>query len=115
MSLTLPTIIRLGVEGDVEKNTKLELGGVWENWAVQRSIAVRPINVVARDVPGIGDVQAQPVSLTTNMRATWALNLGGTHDLSRLLRGGRRLAVHGGMMYESSSLAPRDLSATTID
>ena len=115
LSVTLPTIIRLGVEGDLDRNTKVELGGVWENWAVERSITVRPINVIARDVPGVGNVKAEPVTLSTNMRATWALNLGGTHDLSRFLRGGRRLSANGGFMYESSALAPRDLSAATID
>ena len=115
MSLTLPTIIRLGVEGDLERNTKVELGGVWENWAAQRSITVRPIHVTARNVPGVGDVQADPVSLATNMRATWAVNLGGTHDLTRFLRNGRRLSANGGFMFESSALAPRDLSATTLD
>lgn len=114
MSVTLPTIVRLGVEADIDPRTKLELAGTWENWATQRSITVRPIGVVARDVPGIGDVRAEPVSLATNMRATWALHLGGTHDLSRLLRQ-RKLLVHGGFMFESSSLAARDLSPTTLD
>lgn len=114
MSLTLPTIIRLGVEGDVDPNTKVELGGTWENWAVQRNISVRPIGVIARDVPGVGDVRAEPVSLATNMRATWAVNLGGTHDFSRYLRG-RKLFGNAGFMFETSSLAPRDLSATTLD
>ncbi|MEY4511678.1 MAG: hypothetical protein RLZZ450_3800, partial [Pseudomonadota bacterium] len=47
-------------------------------------------------------------------RATWALNLGGTHDFSRYLHG-RKLFGHAGFMFESSSLAPRDLSATTVD
>jgi long-subunit fatty acid transport protein len=114
MEVALPTIIRLGVEGDVERNTKVELGGTWENWGVQRSIAVRPIGVIAREVPGIGDVQAEPVTLTTNMRPTWALNLGGTHDFSRYLHG-RKLFGNAGFMYESSSLSTRDLSPTTID
>ncbi|MDB4974266.1 MAG: rane protein in aromatic hydrocarbon degradation [Myxococcaceae bacterium] len=115
MSFDLPTIIRLGIEGDLDENTKVELGGVWENWAVQKNLTVRPIRVTARDVPGVGDVQAQPVSLATNQRATWALNLGGTHELSRFMPRRRRLFAHGGFMYESSSFAPRDLSATSID
>jgi long-subunit fatty acid transport protein len=114
MSLTLPTIIRLGVEGDLDPNTKVELGGTWENWAAQRNISVRPIGVVAHDVPGVGDVRAEPVSLATNMRATWAVNLGGTHDFSRFLHG-RKLFGNAGFMFETSSLAPRDLSATTLD
>ncbi|MDB4988973.1 MAG: rane protein in aromatic hydrocarbon degradation [Myxococcaceae bacterium] len=115
MSFDLPTIIRLGIEGDLDKNTKIELGGTWENWAVQRNITVRPIHVTAQDVPGVGNVQAQPVSLGTNQRATWAMNLGGTHELTRFTKNKRGLFAHGGFMYESSSFAPRDLSATSID
>jgi long-chain fatty acid transport protein len=115
MELKLPTIIRLGVEGDVERNTKVELAGTWENWAVQDSVTVRPVGVVARDVPGVGDVEAQPVTLARNMRPTWALHLGGTHDLRWLRRDKLHLNINGGVMFESSSLAERDLSPTTID
>ncbi|HEY6876799.1 MAG TPA: outer membrane protein transport protein [Polyangiales bacterium] len=115
MELKLPTIIRLGVEGDVERNTKVELAGTWENWGVQRSVTVRPLGVYAHDVPGVGDVKAQPLTLARNLRPTWALHLGGTHDLHWARRDDLRLNVNAGFMFESSSLAPRDLSATTID
>ncbi len=115
MELKLPTIIRLGVEGDVERNTKVELTGTWENWGVQQNVTVKPIGVFARNVPGVGDVQAQPVSLARNLRPTWALALGGTHDLHWARKDHKRLNVNAGIMYESSSMGPRDLSATTID
>ncbi|HEX5659486.1 MAG TPA: outer membrane protein transport protein [Polyangiales bacterium] len=115
MELKLPTIIRLGVEGDVERNTKLELDGTWENWGVQKSVTVTPLGVYARNVPGVGDVQAQPVTLARNLRPSWAIALGGTHDLHWLRKDDLRLHVNAGILYESSSLSTRDLSATTID
>ncbi len=115
MEIKLPTIIRLGVEGDLTPGTQLELAGTWENWANQKSIQVKPIDVYARDIPSIGDLKAESVSLTRNMRATWAVQLGGTHDLSALVSGRRKLAVHAGAMFESSSVAPRDLSPSVVD
>jgi long-chain fatty acid transport protein len=115
MELKLPTIIRLGVEGDVERNTKLELAGTWENWGVQKAITVTPVGVIAHNVPGVGDVQATPVSLARNQKPTWALNLGGTHDLHWARKDNLRLNLNGGFMFESSSFGARDLSATTID
>jgi long-chain fatty acid transport protein len=115
MELKLPTIIRLGVEGDIERNSKLELAGSWENWGVQKSVTVNPLGVYARNVPGVGDVQAQAVTLARNMRPTWSVALGGTHDLHWARRDNLRLNLNAGVMYESSSMGKRDLSATTID
>ena len=115
MEFVLPTIVRAGVEVDVYRPLTVELAMTWENWAAQQNVNVRPIGVVARNVPNVGDIRAQPVELARNIQNVWALHLGGTHDFSQFLRAGRVLLLHAGAMYESSSFDSRDLSPTTID
>lgn len=115
MDFMLPTIVRVGVEVDVTRALSIELAATWENWAAQRNVNVRPVNVVARDVPSVGDVRAQPVELARNIQNVWALHLGGSHDLSQFMPEKQLLAVNAGAMLESSSFEPRDLSATTVD
>lgn len=115
MEVALPMVIRLGVEFRPLKSLRTEIGGTWENWSEQSSITVNPKGVIARDVPGIGDVAADKVTLARNMRDTWSLNIGGTYDLAPLVRSRRAFAANAGFMYESSSFQNRDLSVTTID
>lgn len=115
MEFVLPTIARLGVEVDVTRAMTVELAGTFENWASQQNITVRPIGVVARNVPSVGDIKAEPVELARNIQNVWAVHLGGTHDFSQFLPRERMLAVHAGAMFETSSFDPRYLSATTID
>jgi long-chain fatty acid transport protein len=115
MEFILPTIVRAGVEVDIYEPLSVELAGTWENWASQSTIEVRPKGVRANDVPGVGTVVTQPVSLARNIRDTWAVHLGGTHDLTQYMHKGRKLAVNAGFMFETSSFAPRDLSPITID
>lgn len=115
MEFILPTIVRAGVEVDIYDPLSVELAGTWENWASQSTIEVRPKGVLANEVPGVGTVVTQPVSLARNIRDTWAVHLGGTHDLSQFMPKRRKLAAHAGFMFETSSFAPRDLSPITID
>lgn len=114
-TILLPTIARLGVEVDLTEMLKMELAGTWENWAAQRSIEVRPIDVVARDVPGVGDVRAQTVTVARDMNNSWALHLGATQDLTVYMPKHRRFLVHGGFMLESSAIHPRDMSPVALD
>lgn len=115
MEVALPMIMRLGVEFRPLKALRTEVAGSWENWSQQSSITVNPKDVIARDVPGVGDVAADPVTLARNMRDTWSLNLGGTYDLAPLVRSRRAFAANAGFVYESSSFRNRDLSVTTVD
>ena len=115
MDFILPTILRVGVEVDVLRPLSVELAYSWENWASQQNIRVRPLGVIARNVPSIGDVRAEPVELARNIQNVSALHLGGTYDLRQLMARQRVLQLHAGAMFETSSFEPRDLSPTTID
>lgn len=115
MSAVLPSIFRVGAEFAPIERARVELAATYERWSLQRDIRVEPKGVIATDVPSVGDIEAQPVTLARNMRDTWALHLGGVYDLSHLVGGKRGLNAMAGAMYESSAFADRDLSPTTID
>lgn len=115
MSVVLPAIVRLGAEFQPLKDLRVELAGTWEHWAAQKSIRVNPKGIVATNVPSVGDVRAQAVSLARNMRDTWAVHLGGTYDLKQLFSGRRNAALHAGAMYETSAVADQDLNPALID
>ncbi|MFT3928102.1 MAG: outer membrane protein transport protein [Myxococcales bacterium] len=114
MSVVLPTIVRLGAEFRPLKEARVEVAGTWEHWAQQQSIRVTPKDVVAHDVPSIGDVKAQSVSLARNMRDTWAIAVGGSYDVKKKWRG-RGAKVLAGLMYESSAFSDRNLSPAALD
>jgi len=115
MDVRLPAILRLGVEVLPTQPLKVELGVTYETWSVQDSITVRPKNVVVTNVPGIGTVDAQPVTLARNMENTWAINLGGKYALASMMPKRRPFDVSAGAMFETGAFQDRDLSPTTID
>jgi long-subunit fatty acid transport protein len=69
--------------------------------------------VFVRDIPSLGTVKAQPVSLARHMKDTWAIQLGGQYDLSSLFE--RGLFANAGAMVETGAFDDRDLNATTLD
>ncbi len=115
MDLRLPAILRLGAELRPMRPLKVELGATYETWSVKDAITVRPRGVVVTDVPGIGTVNAQPVTFARNMRNTWAVNLGGKYALGEAMPRRRPLDISAGAMVESGAFEDRDLSPATID
>jgi long-chain fatty acid transport protein len=115
MEMLLPLVVRLGVEVQPLEPLKVELAGTWENWSAQEKIEIRPRNIIARGVPGIGDIAAEPVELALNMRDTWAVSLGGSYDFSRMTPRQRAFVMHAGAMYETGAFADAYLSPTTLD
>ena len=115
VSVVLPMITRLGVEVDVTRALAVELATTWERWSQQGNVEVRPIGVYAREIPAIGDLRARPITISSRARDSWALHLGGSHDLSELTRSARPLRVNAGAMYETSSVSTRNLSPARLD
>jgi len=115
MDVSLPAILRLGVEVQPSQPLKMELGLTYETWSVQDSITVKPKNVVVTNVPGIGTVDAQPVTLARNMQNTWAVNFGGKYALASLMPKRRALDISAGAMFETGAFKDQDLTPTTID
>ncbi len=115
MDVRLPAILRLGVEVLPVQPLKVEVGVTYETWSVQDAITVRPKNVVVTNVPGIGTVSAQPVTLARNMQNTWAINLGGKYALASMMPRRHPLDISAGAMFETGAFRNRDLTPTTID
>jgi long-chain fatty acid transport protein len=111
----LPMIIRLGVEVQPIKPLKIELAGTWENWSNLKSVTVDPINVWLRNVPGVGDVEADSVTLARNAQDTWAANVGANYDLAPLFKMRNALSANMGFMFESSSVRERDMDVSNLD
>jgi long-chain fatty acid transport protein len=111
--LVLPGTARAGVQAQATSALSLELAGTWERWSVQDALRVDPKAVFVRDVPTLGTVEAQPVTLSRTMRDVWAVQLGGQYDLSSLLH--HLLVLNAGVMLETGAFADRDLSAASLD
>ena len=115
MEMVMPTVLRLGVEVQPIEPLQVELAASLERWSAQDEISIKPRNVVARDVPGIGDITAEPVAFALNMRDTWSIGLGGTYDLTRLTPRKRSASLHFGAMYESGAFSDAYMSPTSLD
>jgi long-chain fatty acid transport protein len=115
MDVRLPATLRLGIELEPSDLLALEIALSYETWSVQDSVSVRPKNVVVRNVPSIGDVNAQPVELARNMKNTWSVAMGGQYALANVMPKDRALNLNGGLMFESGAFDDKDLSPTTID
>ncbi len=115
MSVVLPAIVRFGAEFKLLDELRVELAGTWEHWASQKSIRVTPKDVKAINVPSVGEVHAQSMSLARNMRDTWAAHLGGSYDLQKVFHSRRQAVVHAGLMYETSAVSDQDLNPSLID
>ncbi len=113
MKVVLPGVLRAGVQVLATRALALELDTTWERWSVQDSIRIEPNDVFVRNVPTLGTVKAQSVTLARNMRDTYALQLGAQYDLSSLLE--RGLFANAGLMFERGAFADEDLSPTTLD
>lgn len=115
VSADLPMIVRGGIEVRPTPALRVEVGGTWQEWSVQDEIAVEPIDVVVQDIPTLGSVDAQAVSLERNMRDTFSVNLGGEYTWQDLFPKQRDFGLSAGVMYERGAFGDAWLSPVSPD
>ncbi len=110
VDLTLPAIVRAGIEARPTKELRIELGFDYETWSQQDKITFTPVNVYLDHVVGIGHYDLRQMSIDREMQDVWSLHLGGEYDVLP-----KRLTVRAGYRFESSSMPDKTLTVLTPD
>lgn len=110
LELSIPIILRAGVEARPIRGLRVEAALVYERWSMQDAAKITPRNVWIRDAVAIGDYQVGPIEIPRNMNDVWSIRLGGSYALWE-----DRLQVSAGVNYETSSFDDAYLSPLTLD
>lgn len=109
LAVPFPWIVRAGVLWRATDDLKMELSMNWEDWSVQDELTIRPIDMVLRDVPGIGDYEMGPMSIDRRMRDTLSVHLGTDYGIIDDLH------LRGGVFFESSAFPDETFSVAQLD
>jgi len=109
LSLTLPPILRAGLELHPSQRLRVELAGSIEFWSVHDKITIDPRDVRIENAPGLGTYEFSTINIDRDFQNSYAIALGGELALSR------KLTLLGGYSFESSAVRKRTLSVLTID
>ena len=110
VDLALPLTLRAGVEVRPHKQVRVEVGGDFEMWSVQRTLEFKPQGVYIDHIAGIGRYELRPMRLDRGMRDSFSAHIGGEFDVLP-----KRLTVRAGYLYESSAVPLEYLSVLTPD
>lgn len=79
--LNVPIFLRGALRYTADK-FDLELAAVFEGWSVVHEPTVDPHGIEVKDVPGVGDVPLEPITIPRHWRDAISLRLGGDYRLS---------------------------------
>ncbi len=114
LKLTLPAILRAGVEVRPVEALRVELGYARELWSTHESIDILPEDVRIHDVAGIPSPFNVPaMSIPRRFKDSQSFRLGGEYTLSA----GKVFAldVRAGVSYEQSAIPAAYLAPLTVD
>lgn len=110
VNLTLPLIVRAGIEIRPGRSVRVEVGGDLELWSMQDRMEFVPRGVYLDHVAGIGRYDLRPMSLDRGMKDCYAVHVGGEWDVLP-----RRLTLRAGYLFESTAVPDETLSVLTPD
>ncbi|MBX3252178.1 MAG: OmpA family protein [Myxococcales bacterium] len=110
LELSLPIILRLGVEVRPVRGLRVEAALVYERWSMQTAATIEPRDVWIRDAVAIGDYQVGPIQIPRNMNDVWSVRLGGSYAVWN-----DRMLISAGANYETSSFDDAHLTPLTLD
>jgi long-chain fatty acid transport protein len=110
MSMTIPMMIRAGVEFRPSRRLRAELGFDWEMWSQHEEITIEPDGVRVEDQAGVGIYELGPMVIPRNLDDTFALRLGLE---ARPLNA--PLDLRAGYAFETGSAPDEYLSVLTVD
>jgi long-chain fatty acid transport protein len=110
VNLTLPLVVRAGIEVRPTKRVRVELGGDYERWSMQDKLEFNPRGVYLDHVAGIGRYDLRPMALNRSMQDSFAVHVGGEVDVIA-----KRLTLRAGYLFESSAVPDKTLSVLTPD
>lgn len=110
MSITLPLVLRLGVEGRPLPGLRTEIGFDWERWSTLDSIKVKPRDIYILNIPSIDRYKVPDLAIPLAFRDTFTVRLGGEYTLGPV-----PLTVRGGFLYERGAVESAYASVLAMD
>jgi long-chain fatty acid transport protein len=118
-SMNFPLIVRVGSEIRPWPSLRLEGAFVWEQWSSQKSIDITPQNVSMVGIRGIGDYDVGPIKMMRNMNDVWSVRGGYEFFVpAKMMMASLKkikLAMRGGLAYETSAFTKQTLTPLTLD
>ncbi len=113
LRLTLPAILRAGVELRPLEGLRLEMGYAREFWSAHRSVDIVPEDMLIHDVTGMPSPSRVPrISIPRRFRDSQSFRIGAEHSLAV---GGLGIDARAGISFEESAAPAAYLSPLTLD
>lgn len=109
VEMTLPAMMRLGVEVRPDRALRVEAALAVELWSMHDDITITPEGVRIENVAGVGTYEVGPTVIPRNYRDSYALSLGGEYELGPSAR------VGAGYAYETAAAPEGYVSVLTVD
>lgn len=113
VSMKLPSVFRLGVEGRLGELVKSEIAWVYEPWSVHKRVKVDAKEVNIEGIKALGEYGLGVVNVERKYRDTWSIRWG--TEFSAPLPSGKPLVFRTGVAYEPAAVAPEYLTAMVVD
>jgi long-chain fatty acid transport protein len=110
VSITLPMVLRLGVEGRPLPNLRVELGFDYERWSVLDAITVKPKDIYILNIPSIDRYKVPDLEIPLSFRDTFTIRLGGEYTLAPV-----PLVLRGGFIFERGAVDDAYASVLAMD
>jgi long-chain fatty acid transport protein len=110
VSFDLPLEARLGVEYRPKPYLRVELDGVFENWAMQDKLTIQPHGIYIDDVPGIGKYYLPTLYENRRLNNVYSLRIGAEWEALK-----NRLWARLGYLFESSAAPDTTAGVLTPD
>ncbi len=111
MSLTLPAMLRMGVEVEPAKRTRVEVDVAIEFWSMHDELSVEPDDVRIEDAPGVGSYEVGDIIVPREFDNTVSAHIGVETQPSA----SSPLTLAVGYAYETAASPDEFLSVLTVD
>ena len=110
-SMTMPWILRSGVEVSYFKNIKVELSFVIEGWSMLKKVSLKPEETIAfKDIEFLPYYEVGDMSLVKNFKNAYSIRLGGSYSFLNDM-----LILRAGSFFETSAVSPEMLNVSNPD
>jgi long-chain fatty acid transport protein len=114
LKVTIPMIVRAGVQVTPIDPLRVELAGTWTNWAVMKELRITDMDLTVKhadDATLLQDdiVVTDDVVFPTGYQNSWSARLGGDYQLNEWAQ------VRAGAHYESSAVPDANLAVNLVD
>ncbi len=109
VEMTIPAMVRFGVEVRPDPALRVEAAVAVELWSMHDDITITPEDVRIENIAGVGTYEVGPTVIPRNYRNSYACSVGGEYELGPSAR------VGGGYAYETAAAPEGYVSVLTVD